>query len=170
MGDVIRKFQVTERIRFMYRTFLVIVIAGFLLASGASAEVKWPQFRGASAGVVEDSILPSTWSATENVAWTLEIPGRVWSSPIVWGDRVFITSAVGGAGAEKPKKGLYFGGNRDKSSGKTHRWMVYCIDFNSGKILASSKLDEMCMATPAAVRGSLIIRTISKLYRIRRPL
>jgi hypothetical protein len=38
------------------------------------------------------------------------------------------------------------------------------------KVLASNKLDEMCMATPAAVRGSLIIRTLSKLYRIRRPL
>lgn len=119
----------------MYRTFLVIVIAGFLLASSAPAEVNWSQFRGPSAGVVEDSILPSTWSTTENVAWALEIPGRAWSSPIVWGDRVFVTSAVGGTDAEKPKKGLYFGGNRDKPSDKTHRWMVYCIDFNSGKIL-----------------------------------
>ena len=119
----------------MYRTFQVILIAGFLLVSGVSAEVNWPQFRGPSAGVVEDSILPSTWSTTENVAWKLEIPGRAWSSPIVWGDRVFVTSAVGGVDAEKPKKGLYFGGNRDKPSDKTHRWMVYCIDLDSGKIL-----------------------------------
>lgn len=67
---------------------------------------------------------------------------------------------------------------------------MYCIDFNSGrifclsedgdafviqagtefKVFGSSNLDEMCMATPAAIRGGLIIRTISKLYRIRRPL
>jgi outer membrane protein assembly factor BamB len=112
-----------------------MLTASFLLASDTLAEANWPQFRGASAGVVEDGILPTTWSTTENVAWTLEIPGRAWSSPIVWGDRVFVTSAVGGTDAEKPKKGLYFGGERDKPSDKIHRWMVYCIDFNSGKIL-----------------------------------
>jgi outer membrane protein assembly factor BamB len=119
----------------MYRILLVMLTASFLLASDTLAEANWPQFRGASAGVVEDGILPTTWSTTENVAWTLEIPGRAWSSPIVWGDRVFVTSAVGGTDAEKPKKGLYFGGERDKPSDKIHRWMVYCIDFNSGKIL-----------------------------------
>jgi outer membrane protein assembly factor BamB len=119
----------------MYRILLVMLTASFLLASDTLAEANWPQFRGASAGVVEDGILPTTWSTTENVAWTLEIPGRAWSSPIVWGDRVFVTSAVGGTDAEKPKKGLYFGGERNKPSDKIHRWMVYCIDFNSGKIL-----------------------------------
>ncbi|MBW7992357.1 MAG: PQQ-like beta-propeller repeat protein [Planctomycetes bacterium] len=119
----------------MHRTFLVVLIASFILASNVSAEVNWPKFRGNSAGVVEDGILPDTWSTNENVAWTIDIPGRAWSSPIVWGDRIFITSAIGGGDAEKPKKGLYFGGNRDKPSDKTHRWMVYCIDFNSGKML-----------------------------------
>ena len=119
----------------MYRTFLVIAAANLLLAPNILAEANWPQFRGPSAGVAEDSILPSAWSTTENVAWTAEIPGRGWSSPIVWGDRIFVTSAIGGDDAEKPKKGLYFGGNRDKPSDKMHRWMVYCIDFNSGKIL-----------------------------------
>jgi hypothetical protein len=119
----------------MYRTFLVIAGANLLLAPSILAEANWPQFRGPSAGVAEDAILPSTWSTTENVAWTAEIPGRGWSSPIVWGNRIFVTSAIGGDDAEKPKKGLYFGGNRDKPSDKMHRWMVYCIDFNGGKIL-----------------------------------
>ena len=119
----------------MHRTFLVVLATSFILASNVSAEVNWPKFRGNSAGVVEDGILPDTWSTNENVAWTIDIPGRAWSSPIVWGDRIFITSAIGGGDAEKPKKGLYFGGNRDKPSDKTHRWMVYCIDFNSGKML-----------------------------------
>ncbi|TKJ36455.1 MAG: serine/threonine protein kinase [Planctomycetes bacterium B3_Pla] len=118
----------------MYRTFMVILIAS-LLAPNAFAEANWPQFRGPSAGVAEDSILPDTWSTTENVAWTVDIPGRGWSSPIVWGNRVFVTSAIGADDSETPKKGLYFGGNRDKPSDKTHLWMVYCIDFNNGKIL-----------------------------------
>lgn len=119
----------------MYRTFWVVLITGTLLASSTSAEVNWPQFRGTKASVVDDGILPTKWSTTENVAWVIDIPGRAWSSPIVWGDKIFITSAVGGTDAEDPKKGLYFGGNRDKPSERIHRWMIYCIDFNNGKIL-----------------------------------
>ena len=119
----------------MYRTFLIIFAGSLLLSPVALAEANWPQFHGPSAGVAEDSVLPSQWITTENVAWTLDIQGRAWSSPIVWGNRIFVTSAIGGRDAEKPKKGLYFGGNRDKPSDKTHLWMVYCIDFNSGRIL-----------------------------------
>jgi outer membrane protein assembly factor BamB len=119
----------------MYRTFIVILAASLFLAPDVFAEVNWPQFRGPSAGVAEDSILPDTWSTTQNVAWTVDIPGRGWSSPVVWGNRVFVTSAIGAGDSETPKKGLYFGGNRDKPSDKTHLWMVYCIDFNNGKIL-----------------------------------
>ena len=101
----------------------------------ASGQANWPQFRGPRAGVVEDKNLPDTWSTTEHVAWSVEIPGRGWSSPIAWGDRVFVTSAVPEGQTEMPKKGLYLGGNRDTPSGKVHQWKVYCIDFNSGKIL-----------------------------------
>jgi outer membrane protein assembly factor BamB len=119
----------------MNRILLAIAAANFLLASNVSGEANWPQFRGSSSGVIEEGILPSTWSVTENVAWAVEIPGRGWSSPIVWGGRIFVTSAVSEGDAEMPKKGLYLGGNRDNASDKTHRWMVYCIDFNSGKIL-----------------------------------
>jgi outer membrane protein assembly factor BamB len=110
-------------------------MAVLLPAPGVYAQVNWPQFRGPSAGVVEDAVLPHTWSTTNNVAWKIEIPGRAWSSPVVWGNRLFLTSAVSEGDAEMPKKGLYFGGNREKPSDKVHRWMVYCIDLASGKIL-----------------------------------
>ena len=42
----------------------------------------------------DDPALPDTWSATENIAWKIDVPGRGWSSPIVWGDHVFVTAAV----------------------------------------------------------------------------
>ena len=55
----------------------------------------WPQFRGPQAGVAaDDPRLPDTWTTTENVAWRIDIPGRSWSSPIVWGDHVFVVTAV----------------------------------------------------------------------------
>jgi outer membrane protein assembly factor BamB len=96
---------------------------------------RWPQFRGPdSSGVAEDPRLPDTWSATENVAWKAEIPGVGWSSPVVWGDRIFVTSVVSANESEKPRKGLYFGGER-KAPTDEHRWMVYAVDFKTGKIV-----------------------------------
>lgn len=60
----------------------------------ANAE-NWPQFRGPTAqGISAEKNPPLTWSATENVAWKTEIPGESWSSPIVWGRRVFVTTAT----------------------------------------------------------------------------
>ncbi len=96
----------------------------------------WPQFRGPrSVGVVEDPRLPDSWSPTDNVAWKTDIPGHAWSSPVVWGDRIFLTSAIPAAEIEPPKKGLYLGGNRPAPPTDPHRWVVYAIDWKSGKIV-----------------------------------
>jgi outer membrane protein assembly factor BamB len=94
---------------------------------------EWPQFRGLMAGVAaDDPELPDTWSATENVAWTASIPGSGWSSPVIWGDHIFLTTVVNTAQQEPPRPGFYLG---DWPASKApHRWMVYDIDFNTGKI------------------------------------
>jgi len=73
-----------------------------------AAGPSWPQFRGpGGTGVADDASLPERWSATDNVAWAVEIPGRGWSSPIVWGDRVFVTSAVSAGAFKAPSKGIF---------------------------------------------------------------
>lgn len=96
----------------------------------------WPQFRGPGAtGVAEDPRLPDVWSATENVAWKSSVPGMGWSSPIVWGDRIFLTSVVKQGDTEAPRKGLYFGGERYDLAKEEHRWMVYALDFRTGQIV-----------------------------------
>ncbi|HEX7377051.1 MAG TPA: PQQ-binding-like beta-propeller repeat protein [Pirellulales bacterium] len=63
-------------------------------ASGqAERPNRWPQFRGPGArGVGEGTNLPDRWSAKENVAWKRDIPGRGWSSPVVWASHVFLTT------------------------------------------------------------------------------
>ena len=100
------------------------------------ADDQWPQFRGPqSIGVIEDPQLPDKWSTTENVAWKTEIPGVGWSSPIVWNDKIFVTSVISGGEVETPKKGLYFGGERYGVPKDEHRWMVYCVDWKTGKII-----------------------------------
>ncbi|MBI3472675.1 MAG: PQQ-binding-like beta-propeller repeat protein [Candidatus Solibacter usitatus] len=107
----------------------------FALLGSALAANSWPQFRGPlSLGVTEDPSLPDTWSSTQNIAWKVAIPGVGWSSPVVWEDKVFVTSVISSKTPEPPKKGLYFGGNRGAPSDE-HRWMVYCVDFKTGKIL-----------------------------------
>jgi outer membrane protein assembly factor BamB len=107
-----------------------------VLAASALAVDNWPQFRGpGSLGVVaDDPKLPDKWSATENVLWKADVPGVGWSSPVVWGDKVFITTVISNESKEPPKKGLYFGGER-KAPTDEHRWMVYCFDFKTGKTL-----------------------------------
>src|SRR5215204_4708695 len=66
-----------------------------LLAMGAVAE-NWPSFRGTDARGVADAKLPVKWNAAtgENIVWKAEIPGLGHSSPVIWGDRIFLTTAV----------------------------------------------------------------------------
>ena len=105
-----------------------------LISSGARAQTNWPQFRGPNArGIGNGTHLPDRWSSTENVAWKSELPGRGWSSPIVWGKRVFVTSAVGEKELPTPHVGGYPGGHVKQN--EVHRWMLYCLDFESGKIV-----------------------------------
>jgi len=107
-----------------------------LLLIGVFAQDNWPQFRGPkSLGVADDPNLPEKWSMTENVAWKTTIPGLGWSSPIVWKDRIFVTSVVSAGEIETPKKGLYFGGERQGLPKDEHRWVIYCIDWRTGKLV-----------------------------------
>jgi outer membrane protein assembly factor BamB len=101
----------------------------------AAPKNNWAQFRGPGAlGVSSNPGLPEKWSPTENVLWKQEIPGRGWSSPVVWGNRIFLTTAINEGRTEEPRKGLYFGGER-KATRDTHHWKVLCMDLESGKVL-----------------------------------
>lgn len=116
------------------RIFLALLLT-FLALNPCFASDNWPQFRGPkSTGVADDPNLPDTWSATENVVWKTDIPGVGWSSPVVWNNKIFVTSVVSKGEVETPQKGLYFGGER-KASTDEHRWVVNCVDWKTGKIL-----------------------------------
>ena len=96
--------------KIVVRLIGVCAISAALCASqaGHAEEPGWPQFRGpGGAGVADQAALPERWSATENVAWVVELPGRGWSSPIVAGDRVFVTSAVSPGTFKAPSTGIY---------------------------------------------------------------
>jgi outer membrane protein assembly factor BamB len=111
---------------------LPILILAALLTTALTAD-EWPQFRGPSAGVApDDPALPDTWSATQNVVWKVPVPGLGWSSPVVWGDHIFVTTVVNSTAQDPPKPGFYLGDWA--ASPAPHKWMVYDIDFRSGKV------------------------------------
>src|SRR5689334_5099166 len=67
----------------------------FLALSGSARAGDWPGWRGPRGdGVSDERDVPVKWSATENIAWKTPIPGKGHSSPIVWGDRVFVTTCL----------------------------------------------------------------------------
>src|SRR5262245_5950116 len=111
-------------------------LVGWLLAGSLGAE-DWPQFRGAAGGVSHGKDLPTEWGPAKNIRWKVAVPGNGWSSPIVWGSKVFITTAVPAADAPTPdpKKGLYFGGKRPPLDDTIYRWEVHCLSREDGKTL-----------------------------------
>ena len=103
----------------------------------ASNKGSWPSFRGPNAsGVAEGQNLPDKWNGKtgENILWRTLIPGLAHSSPVVWGDRIFVTTAVSSDPKASFRPGLYGDGDASKDR-SVHRWMIYALDKQSGKIL-----------------------------------
>lgn len=131
-----------------------------LSCSALRAQPNWPQFRGpGAAGVAENENLPDRWSATENVSWKTEIPGRGWSSPIVWGNRVFLTTVISAGESELPQKGLYFGGNRPEPLAEVHQWRVLCLDLQTGEVLWERLVHEGQPETAIHIKSSYASET-----------
>jgi outer membrane protein assembly factor BamB len=89
----------------------------------------------------------------------VEVPGRGWSSPIVWKDRVFLTSAVSAGDVEVSKKGLYLGGERSEPSSHEHRWMLYSFDFESGKRLWEAEARKGKPESPLHIKNTYASET-----------
>jgi outer membrane protein assembly factor BamB len=123
------------------RLFIILIA---LLTGVAHAE-NWPNWRGPDAtGVSPEKGLPVTWSDTENVAWKTKFRGVGISSPVVWGDRVFVTSQLG-SGVSRPGPRLFQGGdaaaageralNAPSTSPTDTSFLVTAFDRASGKQL-----------------------------------
>ena len=119
----------------MPRSRVLVTIGFTLLAAAVSANGPWPQFHGSGAGVADDHpTLPDRWSETENVVWSIDVPGQSWSSPIVWEDHVIVVTAISSGTEPSPATGLTdpTADNGYMKSSAVHRWIVYDIDFDTG--------------------------------------
>jgi outer membrane protein assembly factor BamB len=120
---------------------------------------NWPCFRGLSSGVVEDEILPVSWDTTKNIKWSINVIGRAWSNPIVWGNKIFLTTVASEGHVEEAKKGLYFGGDRNKASTDTHHWMVSCYDWETGDTLWQKTVHTGKPAQPVHIKNTYASET-----------
>jgi hypothetical protein len=113
------------------------------IRAGALSAGDWPQWRGPDGqGHSTAKGLPLTWSETENVVWRTEIPGRAWSSPVIAGSQVWMTTAIESEASpvEKAKKlADNFAGQPLNIVGKVSLRAV-CVDRNSGKLLHDVEL------------------------------
>lgn len=135
---------------------LWVVIVGQVFA-----QENWPQFRGSGSfgRGVDGTGLPSTWDGEKNVTWKTPVPGLGWSSPVVWGDKIFFTTVVSDGDVEPPKKGLYFGGDRPEPPKATHHWLVLCYSFGTGKLLWEKELKSGPPASSVHVKNTFASET-----------
>jgi outer membrane protein assembly factor BamB len=122
-------------------SLLSIAIISLLLPESIFGQLvperQWPQYRGyMSSGVLDKAGLPATFDLANmvNVKWKTEIPGLGLSSPVIWGNNLFITTAVSTADKVGFKPGIY-GDISPVQDSSVHEWKVYCIDKNTGKVI-----------------------------------
>ncbi len=112
-------------------------LASLCCLAAAGFAQNWPSFRGPSAsGVADGQNLPLRWDAekAQNILWKTPIPGLAHSSPVVWGDRVFVTTAISSDPNSVFRPGLY-GAGEPAADVSPHSFRVYCLDKRTGKIL-----------------------------------
>lgn len=123
--------------------FLITLTCLLALNSSAGA-ANWPQWRGpAGQGISVEKNLPTTWTSTKNIKWKTPIEGRGHSSPIVWGKKIFLTTALDGAAVpgrtpgvtHKLADGTDFVHPDAVGADLTHTFKVICLDRETGKIL-----------------------------------
>lgn len=125
-------------IAFKFGKGILNLLVGAVCFQRSLMASDWRQFRGPdNSGVSLQSLAPSHWSDTNHLAWTRQIPGYGWSSPIVVGDKIIVTTAVcENQKRPDPSFSLRMFGN-GKPPDAVYRWEIFCMDRNTGKTLWS---------------------------------
>jgi outer membrane protein assembly factor BamB len=140
-----------------------------LVCAAVSADDTWPRFRGANGGVAADHpSLPDVWGPSQHVVWRVDVPGQSWSSPVVWGNHVFVTTAVNTVETEALRPVSEY---VSRSNGGTmtfmdiakpsaaHRWVVYDFDLETGRIRWERVVHEAVPAKSKHLKNSYASET-----------
>ena len=124
---------------------LIAAVSLGIVATGSSSAGNWPQWRGPDgSGISTEKNLPAEWSTTKNIKWKTPIEGRGHSSPIVWDNRVFLTTAIEGEVVPGAKAAKHVLDDKDfvhpdsVGANKKHTFKVIAIDRGNGKVLWQS--------------------------------
>jgi outer membrane protein assembly factor BamB len=118
--------------------FILCFFASTIMATAASpigapaTGLDWPAWRGDGTGISQERNLPLNWSATEHVRWSAKVPGYGWSSPVIAGGRVFVTTAITDRQTPPAPKGP---GGGEPAPDVVFRWEVHCFDAATGRLL-----------------------------------
>ena len=161
-AQFVHVWRISRNFGVFVRSALPVLVL-LVVATPRHGAADWPQFRGPGArGVAANRDLPDHWSATENVAWRTEIPGRGWSSPIVWNDRVFLTTVEGEDDSNPPtgrvEGGTAFSNHRQEITAE-RRWKVLCLDLFTGKVRWERLVHRGEPPAPTHVKNSYATET-----------
>lgn len=127
------------------KLLMTCLLAGAVDAgrSGAEAQHDWPQWRGPlGTGVAPKGQPPVVWSETKHVRWKTAVPGKAHSTPIVWGDRIFLMTAIPYGKAVKPRIPNRPGAHDNLAMTHHHEYAVLAVSRKTGKILWQQTVDK----------------------------
>jgi outer membrane protein assembly factor BamB len=118
---------------------LLSVNSPFAQENSAAFERNWPQFRGPDSNQLPGNYtIPIEWDSNKNIAWKYELPGSGWGSPIIWGDKVFVCTAVSDDPTKEQRAYISTPSLKDTASdGENieYSYELHCLDLNSGNVL-----------------------------------
>lgn len=141
----------------MPRLMLAVLVLLTLVATSLAGE-NVHAFLGGRLPDESKPLPPEKWSATENVVWKTDVPGRAWSSPIVHDGKVFLTTCISTGKEHEARKGLYLedvDANKYPKPTDVHNWMVLALDLNSGRKLWEHTAHSAIPARAHHIKNSL---------------
>ena len=139
---------------------LILILLGSILLTKSSlkADSNWPSWRGVTGnGVAPDSSNPpKEWSEEKNIFWKIKLPGLGHSTPVIWQDKIFLTSAIPFGDVTEPPIYDNAPGSHDNSPvAQKHKFVVLCIDKKTGETIWSTKCNELFPHEGGHKSGSL---------------
>ena len=133
----------------------------FGLGSSVFAQQDWPQWRGPfGTGVAPNADPPLEWSESKNIRWKVALPGKGHSTPVIWGQRIFLTTAIPYGEALPPRKSTAPGTHDGVPVTHQHEFAVLAIDRRNGKILWQKTVHKKLPHEGGHYTGSLASNSV----------